>query len=257
MRFFLPLLLLVSFAGAQIESPNCIVKGSSMTIQELEAEGDSLRLNKQYVNALDCYRTALKRKPLPLQQMAELHNKSGIAYLQWARYTEARKEFEKATKVNRESATAFNNLGVTHYMTGNFKKAIKAYERASTLDPSVASHHTNLGAAHFARKDYIRAGQAYEKAIAIDPGIFERKSVVGVNAHLAAPGEKGRYHFVVAKMYARRNDLERCLLHLRKAFEDGFQVADNVGNDPAFDSVRNSPAFIEIVSAHKSVLAAK
>src|SRR5690348_14380347 len=59
-------------------------------LQELENEGDSLRAQKDYLDAIDYYRAALQKN-----DSAVLHNKMGVAWIQLSKYAEARKEFQR------------------------------------------------------------------------------------------------------------------------------------------------------------------
>ena len=95
-------------------------------VAELEARGDTLRSEKSYLDALDYYRAALAKEP----DSARLYNKIGINELQMARFNEARKDFERAIKYDRQFADAYNNLGVIYYLQKKYGKAIKEYEKA-------------------------------------------------------------------------------------------------------------------------------
>ena len=97
-------------------------------VAELEARGDTLRAEKSYLDALDYYRAALAKEP----NSARLYNKIGINELQMARFGEARKDFERAIKNDRQFADAYNNLGVIYLPA----KEIRKSHQASTKRPS-------------------------------------------------------------------------------------------------------------------------
>lgn len=212
---------------------------------ELEQSGDILRAEKLYPDAVDYYEAALKKG-----ERAQLHNKIGIADLQMLKINAAKKQFERATKVDPTIAEAFNNLGVADYVQMNFKGAIKNYEKAIKINPNSASFHSNLGSALFSRREYQRASQEYATALTIDPEIFDRHSNAGVSAHLASPQDRARYSYVIAKMFAQRHDADRCLEYLRKAMEEGYKVQEEFAKDPEFDGYRKDPRFIAVLS-HK------
>src|SRR2546423_4264775 len=77
---------------------------------ELEESGDQLRTQNAFADAIDYYRAAMTKA-----DTAALHNKTGIAYLQQMRREEARKEFKRAIKMDRNYAEAYNNLAVADY----------------------------------------------------------------------------------------------------------------------------------------------
>src|SRR5579862_5798952 len=93
---------------------------------ELEQRGDLLRAEKSYLDALDYYRAALVKKP----NDAALYNKIGINELQMGRFSEARKDFERSIKTDKQFADAQNNLGVIYYLQKKYGAAIKRYEDA-------------------------------------------------------------------------------------------------------------------------------
>src|SRR6202048_1353682 len=75
------------------------------SVANLEARADTLRAEKSYLDALDYYRAALAKE----HNSARLCNKIGINELQMTRFAEARKEFERAIKNDRQFAAARNN----------------------------------------------------------------------------------------------------------------------------------------------------
>ncbi len=215
---------------------------ASWSAQELEARADSLRAEKAYADSLDYYRAALAKRP----DAATLHNKMGMAELLMQRFSRARKAFERALKADPGYAEAINNLGVVYYMQNNYKKAIQQYLKAVAARPDSASFYSNLGTAYFARKQYELASTSYLRALELDPEVFERRSRTGVSAHMASPGDRARYSYVIAKMYARAGDAERCLLYLKKAIEQGYPEIKQVYTDEEFAAVRKDPRFSEL-----------
>ncbi|MGH9556570.1 MAG: tetratricopeptide repeat protein [Terriglobales bacterium] len=212
---------------------------ASWSAEELEERGDSLRAEKAYADSIDYYRAALAKRP----NSASLHNKTGMAELMMLRFPRARKAFERALKVDAQYAEAMNNLGVVYYMQSNYKKAIQRYLKAVALRPDNASFFSNLGTAYFARKNFEQASSAYFRALELDPEIFERRSRTGVSAHMASPADRARYSYVIAKIYARVGDTDRCLLYLKKAVEQGYPEVSNVYKDEEFASIRKDPRF--------------
>ena len=123
---------------------------------ELEESGDQLRTQNAFADAIDYYRAAMTKT-----DTAALHNKTGIAYLQQMRREEARKEFKRAIKMDRNYAEAYNNLGVVDYQRHDLGGAISQYHKAIRLRADSAAFHSNLGTALFARKDYDAAMAEY------------------------------------------------------------------------------------------------
>jgi tetratricopeptide (TPR) repeat protein len=213
--------------------------------KDLEQRGDTLRAEKAYLDALDYYRAALAKNP----SSAPLYNKIGINELQMARFREARKDFEKAIKMDRRFADAHNNLGVIFYLQKKYGAAIKRYEDAIKLRQDSGSFYSNLGAAYFSKKEYVKASLAYNQALQLDPDIFERTSHTGVLAQMSSPGDRAHFYYVLAKLYAQSGITDRSLQYLRRAMEEGYKGIDEVYKDSEFAGLRKDPRFAELMAA--------
>lgn len=218
---------------------------TTASAEELEKRGDELRAEKAYLDALDYYRVALKKKP----NNAVLLNKAGISELMLQRYGEARKLFERSTKADRTYAEAYNNLGVVHYEEKKYGKAIKQYEKAIKLRNDAASYFSNLGAAYFATKQFEKANSAYSQALQLDPDIFERVSRAGVSAQLSSPEDRAHFDYVLAKLYAQVGNMDRSLEYLRRALEEGYKGIDDVYKEAEFAGLRKDPRFAQLMAA--------
>src|SRR5258708_9449939 len=166
-------------------APRAVSPTLDMSIEQLEDEGDVLRGQKDFLDAMDYYQTALKRS-----NTAALHNKAGVCWIQMAHYGEARKEFEIAIKMDKAYPEAYNNLGVTYYQMKQYGGAVREYRRAIKLRETSASFHMNLGSAYFSRKDYNDASKEFARALQIDPMIFEPQPSGGVSLKLPTQGDR-------------------------------------------------------------------
>jgi len=215
------------------------------SVAELERRGDTLRAEKAYLDALDYYRAAIAKEP----NNAKLYNKIGINELQMARFSEARKDFEKAIKNDRQFADAYNNLGVIYYLQKKYGKAVKQYEGAIKLRQDSGSFYSNLGAAYFSRKEFEKASLAYNQALAIDPDIFEHTSHTGVQAQMSSPGDRAHFYYVLARLYAKAGVSDRSLQYLRRAMEEGYKGIEDVYKDAEFAGLRKDPRFTDLMAA--------
>jgi tetratricopeptide (TPR) repeat protein len=218
---------------------------ATSSIEELEKRGDELRVQKDYLDALDYYRAVLAKKP----NNAAVCNKAGIAELLMQRYKEAGKDFEKAVHFDHQYAEAMNNLGVIDYEQKKYSKAVKEYEKAIRLRPDSASFYSNQGAAYFGKKEFEKAIADYAKATEIDPGILERTSHNGVSAQLPSPEDRARYDYLIARLWAKQGDRDRSLQYLRRAIEEGYKGIDDVYKDPEFAGLRTDTRFTELMAA--------
>jgi tetratricopeptide (TPR) repeat protein len=214
------------------------------TPEELEQTADLLRAQKNFIDAIDYYQTAVKGAP----GNASLLNKIGICQLMMQHYKEAKKSFENSIRVDRKHADAYNNLGVTYYAMHNYNPAIKQYEKAIALNGDAASYYSNLGTAYFGKKKFEKAVQCYSKAVELDPDIFDRSSHAGVQAKLPSPTDRAHYDYVLAKMFAKTGVADRSLHYLKKAMEEGYKDIKDVYKDDEFAALRKDPRFAELMA---------
>jgi tetratricopeptide (TPR) repeat protein len=214
--------------------------------KDLEVEGDSLRAQKDYLDAIDYYRVSLQKN-----DTAVVHCKIGVAWLQLSKYPEAKGEFQRALKLDNSYPEAHNNLGVIYYVHRQYGSAIKEYHRAIKLNPGSAHFHSNLGSAYFARKDFEKASKEFAEAMQLDPTVFDPSPSGGVSVKLASLGDRAYFYYVLAKMYASRADAERCRLYLSKANEEGYPRIKDALKDGEFAGLRKDPTFVEFVRSLK------
>jgi Tfp pilus assembly protein PilF len=219
-------------------------------VLSIETRGDIYMARKMYREAIDTFREGSPKDPVLL-------NKIGIAYHQMMQLDNARKSYERALKVKPDYVEVMNNLGTIYYSRKSFRRAISWYNKAlkkSGEDPKSASIYMNLGTAYFARKQYDKATQAYQTAMKIDPDVFERHGNVGVILEERSVEEKAKYHFYLAKLYAKdgRNDL--ALQYLRKSLEEGFKEKKKIEEEADFAAIRELPEFKEILAREQRVL---
>jgi tetratricopeptide (TPR) repeat protein len=233
---------------AQVEPPplhRVEPPSADASAEALEQRGDQLQAEKNYLDAIDYHRAALRKKP----GSASLLNKIGISELQLRRYREARKSFEQALKADRNYANAYANLGVVYYEEKSYGKSIKYYDKAIALQPDNAVFYNNRGASYFNKKQYEKASSDYAKALELDPDIFEPSGRAGVQAQIPSPEDRARYAYVLAKLYAKAGENERSLHYLKKAMEDGYKDIKNVYKDNEFSTLRKDPRFAELMAA--------
>jgi tetratricopeptide (TPR) repeat protein len=223
-----------------IEAPS-----QDASAEELERQGDQLRGEKNFLDAMDYFRAALKKNPTS----PSLFNKIGIVNLQTHHLKEAKKNFERSTKLDKKFADGYNNLAVAYYYEKKYNKAIKLYTKAIDLRQDAASFFNNLGAAYFAKKEFEKAVQAYAMAVQLDPDVLERSSRTGVSAQLPSPEDRAKYDYVIARLYAKQGLSERALQYLRRAMEEGYKDIKLVYKDEEFAGLRKDPRFTELMAA--------
>lgn len=213
----------------------------------VEMRGDIFMAKKMYREAIETYKSGPS-------DSAVLANKIGIGYHQLLDLDNARKWYDRAVKLNPNYPEAINNLGTVYYARKSYRRSISQYKRALRITPDSASILSNLGTSYFARKNYDLAYETYQQALKLDPEVFEHRSSMGVLLQERTVEERAKYHYFLAKTYAKAGDVEHTLIYVRKSLEEGFKEREKFNKDPEFASLRDNPQFIEILSAEHKVL---
>jgi tetratricopeptide (TPR) repeat protein len=212
-----------------------------------EMRGDIFMARKMYREAADRYKMV---KPLT----AAIHNKIGIAYQQLQQYGEAERSYKRASKADSKFSQAVNNLGTVYYAQKNYRKATRQYEKAIELAPENASFISNLGMAWFARKQYDRATELLAKAMALDPDVIERRGTTGTTLQDRSIEERAKFHYYLAKTYAKEGRRDLVLLYMRKSLEEGFTEREKYVKDPEFAKLQQEPEFQELLKLAPRIL---
>jgi tetratricopeptide (TPR) repeat protein len=236
-----------SDSRSEMRSQSPIPAADARQVITPETRADILMARKMFREAIDMY----KQAP---QDSAIVQNKMGIAYHQLVDMNSAKKFYEKASKMKPDYAEAINNLGTVHYAQKNYRKAITYYKRALKQSPKSASIHSNLGTAYFARKNYEMALAEYQIAMQLDPDVFEHRGSHGVLLQERSVDERAKFHFYLAKSYAKAGNSDRALLYLRKALEEGFKEKKKVLEEPDFAFIRDTPEFKQLLAMEQKVI---
>jgi tetratricopeptide (TPR) repeat protein len=202
---------------------------------------------KEYREAIDAYAQAPRNS-------AVVWNKTGIAYHHLMQLDVAKKRYEHAIKLDAKYAEAINNLGTVYYAEKRYTKAASLYQRALKLAPDSASIYSNLGTAYFARKKYQEASAAYQTALKLDPEIFDHRNTYGTMLQERSVEERAKFHYYLARTYAKAGMNDRALLCIRKALEEGFAERRKLLDDPEFTALRDMPEFKELLALEPRVL---
>jgi tetratricopeptide (TPR) repeat protein len=212
-----------------------------------ELRADILMARKMYREAIDYYLQAP-------QDSAVIMNKIGIAHHQLTELQLAKKYYEKASKLKPDYAEAINNLGTVYYAQKNYRRAIASYKKAIDYSPTSASMLMNLGTAYFARKNYDLAFATYQDALKLDPEVFEHRGTNGTLLQERSVEERAKFHFYLARTYAKAGATDRALMYLRKALEEGFKEKDKIYHGPEFAALKELDEFKQIMAMEQKVL---
>jgi tetratricopeptide (TPR) repeat protein len=223
------------------ESSVIVVK-PGLTDEQL---ADLYMARKDYREAATSYKRLADQNP----QNPVYLNKLGIALHQQAALGAALKYYERASKVDPSYADAQNNIGTIWYQRKKYGRAIKAYQKAINIRSDMAVLHSNLAYAYFGDKKYQEAISSFRQALALDPQLFEHSSSrSGSILQDRSVGDRGRFYFLLAKSFAEAGNLERCVIYLRKAKDEGYKELSTVKTDPSFAAVLKDPAIQELLA---------
>jgi len=210
-----------------------------------EQMADLYMARKEYREASVLYKRLADQNP----QNAVYYNKLGIAMHQQTVLGQALKCYERAVKLDPTYADAQNNIGTIYYQRKKYGKAIKAYQKAIAIRNDMPVLYSNLAYAYFEDKKYEQAIGAFRQALAMDPLLFERNSSRnGSILQDRSVGDRGKFYFLLAKSYAEAGNLERCLIYLRKAKDEGYKQLAAIKEDPSFAAVIKNPAIQEVLA---------
>lgn len=230
---------------AQPQSPaqsSVIVVRPDITDEQL---ADLYMARKEYREAAQVYKRLADKNP----QNPIYLNKLGIALHQQAALGLAMKYYERASKVDPTYADAQNNIGTIWYQRKKYGKAIKAYQKAIAIRNDMAVLHSNLAYAYFGDKQYERAIASFRQALAMDPQLFDHNATRnGSILQDRSVGDRGRFYFLLAKSFAEAGNLERCLIYLRKAKDEGYKELEAVKTDPSFAAFMKDPGIQEVLA---------
>jgi Flp pilus assembly protein TadD len=236
----------LAFAGPAWGSTDAgqrVVDVKSMSVAELEKAGELCRIHKDYEGAIQYFREAVHKD----RKSATLRNKLGLAELQAGQSDVARSDFEAAAKLNPKYADAFNNVGAVYFMQNKSGPAAKYFKKAVALDESRATFHVNLGATWFNQKKFERAINEYMRALELDPMVMEEHSRIGVSAQVTNTEERGKFYYMLAKIQAKRGDLDGCLVCLKKAKDNGYRDLGNVYKEEEFSRLWSDERLAQLV----------
>jgi tetratricopeptide (TPR) repeat protein len=215
-----------------------------------ELRGDIFMAKKQYREAVEAFHDGSPKDPV-------LWNKAGIAFHQMAQLDNALKNYQQAVRLNRDYVEAINNIGTVYYARKSYRRSITYYQRAIKLAPKLTksgSIYSNLGTAYFARKQYKEAAAAFQTALELDPEVFEHRSSYGIMLEERNVEERAKYHYYVAKLYAKNGRNELALQYLRRALEEGLKERKQLDKDPEFATLRDLKEFQDLLALEPRVL---
>jgi len=212
------------------------------TAKTAEQKGDIANARGNYDLAVTYYQSALRTGG----PNTDLYNKLGIADLKLGAYSPARKSFQQALKLDQHNAYALNNLGALMCLEKKYRPALQYMRRALELDDSNANFHVNMAEAWAGLSEIDRAMNEYTRALELDPDVFAAGDA-GTVAQLKSPQQVARMDYLIAKVFARKGNIDGALDYLRRAKDGHYPQLANVYADKEFAALWQDPRLAQIV----------
>jgi len=102
-----------------------------------------------------------------------MYNNLGLCYYELGMYEEALTEFRRTIGINPDFVEAYCNMGAVLYDTGRFRESEDVLKKAISMNPGFDLAHLNLGLAYRKTFRYKEALTEFETAAALSPRDFE------------------------------------------------------------------------------------
>ena len=96
---------------------------------------------------------------------------------------------------------------------------------------------------------YDQSIASFKQALVLDPQFFEHNgSRTGSVLQDRSVNDRGRFYYMLAKSFAEAGNVDRCLIYLRKAKDEGYKQLAAIKEDPSFAAVIKNPAIQEVLA---------
>jgi tetratricopeptide (TPR) repeat protein len=207
-------------------------------------------IRKQFREAQDLFHKLTVEQP----KNAVYWNELGISFHNQSELALALHCYQRSVKLDSNYADAENNVGTIFYERKKYAKAIRAYKKAIALREDYAAFYLNLGYAYFSEKKYDDSIASFRKALLIDPDTFDaaRSRTGTVIQDRSVAADRAQFYFLLAKSFAEAGNVDRCIIYLKKARDEGYQDMKALKTDPSFQIVIKDPAVQDLLLPEKT-----
>ena len=190
------------------------------------------------------------------------HSWYGEYLMVQGRFDEALAEMNRASELNPLSPSLNLALGYRFYYAHQYPEAIGQIQKTLAMDANFVPAHVYLGRAYAKKGTYPEAIAEMRKALELSEGDTNELAALGhayAVAHQEGEAkkildqlkERSQQTYVqpslIAVIHVGLGDKNQAFDWLQKAFEDRSAGLLYLKVDPAFDSVRSDPRFIDLV----------
>jgi tetratricopeptide (TPR) repeat protein len=181
LRFFVGCTLALGLSGS-LSSVSASTSGNSATEYSYKALGSPIALkwprgslifpeknNPNRTNEVFLLNEAFTSK----SELQFLHQHLGLQLFSRKKYSQAKKEYLKALRLEPNVPVIHKNLGLIYFNSRNYKRAEKAYRKALQLNPGYTPALAKLALSLAAQKKYTSAERKFKQAIQAEPSNAE------------------------------------------------------------------------------------
>jgi serine/threonine-protein kinase len=177
------------------------------------------------------------------------------------RLDEALEEMQLATALDPISSIISRDLAVIYYYRREYETALEQCDHAIELNPHFSPAYWTLGLIQEQRGDFDESTAAFKRAVQLSPQSPRMKGALART--LALSGKPKEAQRILKELHELSSDryispFEFASIHfalgqqdqgfdwLRKAFKDRCFELLAIKVDPKFDSLKNTPTFLEL-----------
>jgi serine/threonine-protein kinase len=174
---------------------------------------------------------------------------------------EAISEMIEAKELDPLSLIINTNLGWIYYFARRYDDAVKQIHKALEIDENFNVAYFKLGQVYERQGRYEEAIEQYHRAMQLSsnlwimPGLGHALAMTGrhdearrmLDELLRMAGERYVSPYFIAEIYRGLGEIDRTFEWLEKAYEDRSDWLVWLGVEPALDSLRSDPRFIDLM----------
>jgi serine/threonine protein kinase/Flp pilus assembly protein TadD len=149
---------------------------------------------------------------------------------------EAAEMFEKVVSINPDFYTAYNDLQLSYEKLGKKEKVNQTLETALQFYPRYLSQYPDDARGHM-----------FHATLLVQVGKIQEAKDEGTKALKLSPDDPNMM-YNASCFYARMGDTKLALETLKKSINLGYQHYEWIQRDTDLDSIRNEPAYIELMN---------
>ena len=147
--------------------------------------------------------------------------------------------------------TVLNNLATVYDSLKQYGTAERYYRKALKIDPHSALVLRNFGSNQLTQHKYKKGWEAYQSALKSTRRSSRSRSAASVE-NPASTQDRGAMHYYMARGCVSAGNSECAIQNLRLALNEGYTNPRKIANDSSFASLRELPAFQQLIAAQSA-----